>query len=984
MGDALLMAAHLSIFGAAMRDRFDPEPLFAGCPEAPVALGRARELLERAEAHDPERLARCIAERPEALGAVLRGVAAVAPCVMRFVAARPGVLLDLIEDDLTAPRSLESYQARVAADLAATADPAEAGGALRRTKYDELARISVREATPSWVPEARIGETLAELSHLAEAILDGALALAARQLEDEIGPPVWQAVAADGETREVALAFTVLGLGKLGGEELNYSSDVDLVYVHETPPPGVPLRGGPRDLSPQEYFTRLARRFGAVVEDSSGDGFLYRIDLDLRPEGGQGAMVVSHAQLADYYDGWAASWEKSAFMKARPIAGDPRFGWLVVRSIGPMIYQSSIDFGGVESIRNMKARVEEAHQGADDDVKLGRGGIRDVEFVAQALQLVHGGRAPQVRGRSAQGALEALGEIGALPESDVDELLGAYRFLRRVENRLQMVAERQTHRLPEPGPQREQLAWSLGFEGDDAVARFDAKLTEHRIRVRTHFDALFPDTPTDRILELFSRNARGLLGHPQSRTMLEQLAERFAGAVEQSADPERALANLDRFVTGLGERASYYGLLLDRPELVPRLTHMFGASRFLSAAFAARPELIAPVFEDPEHLLSTRDELRATHAEILGRLGERGYDDEEAGLAALRLFQVRELVNVGLLDLDERIDAEQAESALTEIAEVCLEEALGLAHRTVRRRASAAPVLERGAFLVVGLGKLGSRELSYGSDLDVMFLWEAEGEGAARAEAQDAYVRVAQKLGWALQTPTAEGICYEVDARLRPSGNQGVLVTSFAAFERYHEQSAALWERQALLRARPVAGSDALARAFTRARDEILRRPLPEDPRAEIHRIRQRMEVELAQEAESRRDLKTGRGGLLDVETVVQCLQLEHGASHPSLLEPRRIEALLDDLERSELLGAADAATLREGWAFLKRLSSRLRIVENRSINDLVLDRADLDSVARAMGYAASARSGTARLPLLEAYRRHTEAIRQVYDRMLA
>jgi glutamate-ammonia-ligase adenylyltransferase len=278
------------------------------------------------------------------------------------------------------------------------------------------------------------------------------------------------------------------------------------------------------------------------------------------------------------------------------------------------------------------------------------------------------------------------------------------------------------------------------------------------------------------------------------------------------------------------------------------------------------------------------------------------------------------------------------------------------------------------------MGKLGSRELTYGSDLDVIFLFDVEGADEHEIlEAQTAFVRLSQKFGWVLQTPTAEGVCYEVDARLRPSGNQGVLVTSLGSFERYHAEHAQVWERQALLRARPVAGSERLARAFAELRLEILRHPLPEEPTAEVHRIRQRVESELANEVRGRRDLKTGRGGLLDVETVVQLRQLQHGARHEALLEAVPTATQLERIAALELLASAQVDVLRQGWEFLKRLSSRLRIVENRSISDLSEDRDDLESVGRSLGYAPSARTGSVRLPLLDDYRRHTEAIRRVY-----
>ena len=956
------------------------EAAFAGGPDPERSARRAAEVLAAARARDAARLARVGADRREQLLGLLVAACAVAPFLAPWLERHPAWLLELAEDDLAAPRSLASLEADLDAVLRGVPEP-ELAATLRRFKYRELVRVVCRDSSPDLVPEPRVSETLAELSHLAEALLRRALGAEAARLAAELGPPEWPGE--DGARHR--LRFAVLGLGKLGGEELNFSSDVDVVYVYEAPPESAGALGpGPGGLAPAEYFARLARRFGRAVEATGAEGFLYRVDPDLRPEGAGSALVVSSAFLADYFDGWAAAWEKAAFMKARPVAGGLEFGWRVVRSLDPRIYQSSVDLAGVRSIRAMKEKVEAQHEGAEDDVKLGPGGIRDLEFVAQALQLLHGGRAPQVRGRSAPGALRELAEVGALDPADAEALVRAWGFLRRVENRLQMEAERQTHRLPAPGPARERLARALGFRGPDPAGAFAERLGRERATVRARFDALFGATRVDRIVDAFARGAASLMAVPQTRAMLEELARRFDRAIEAAADPERALIGLERFVQGVGARTFYYGLLLDRPELVPRLAALFGASRYLAGVFATHPELIEPVFADPEHLIASREELEAEVDEIAAGLRAQGRDEEEVGLAALRLFQHRELVNVALLDLSEKIDARQVEEALSDVAEVCIERALALAgERLARQRRRDAEVVEGGHFLVVGMGKLGSRELGYGSDLDVIFLYDVPDE-ALRDEVQESFVRLAQKLGWVLQTRTAEGICYEVDARLRPSGNQGMLVTSLDGFARYHGGSAQTWERQSLLRARPVAGSESLADRFRRLRDEILRRPLPDELAAEIHRIRRRMETELAQERPGRRDLKTGRGGLVDVEMVVQLLQLRHGPEHPALLEPVSVEALLERIKSAGLLSATQVGALREGWRFLQRLSSRLRIVENRSISDWSEDRADLDAVARALGYPESARTGTARLPLLEDYRRRTEAIRAVYREVFA
>jgi glutamate-ammonia-ligase adenylyltransferase len=699
--------------------------------------------------------------------------------------------------------------------------------------------------------------------------------------------------------------------------------------------------------------------------------------------------------LAEYYENAADHWEKVAFMKARPVAGDLELGWHVVRQVHPMVYRAAMDTAGVARIRSWKSKVgaERGTGGDGFDVKLDPGGIRDVEFVAQALQLLHGGRIPQLRDRSTQRALARLAEVKLLPAETADALQGAYRFLRRLENRIQMEDERQTHALPQTPAARLRIARAMGFAGDGAVADFEAALAERR-RVVTDFDAAFHvETSGEAVVALLARHQPRLLAHPETRPLMEALAARFAREIEASADPALATNNLDRFVEAIGSRRFYYELLIDRPELVDRLVALFAGSRFLSGLLAKHPLLIEPLFADPNLLLLSREQLRTDFAALRASLGPAEPPDFELDLDALRLFHHKQTLNVGLLDVDERIARPETEGALTNLAEVMLEAALAVARREAARVRPPSPTAAAARFAVIGMGKLASRELTYGSDLDLVFLYDLEsndpegfaGDDAAdRMEAQEHCVRVAQRLISAIETPTANGACYEIDSRLRPSGNQGALVTSIAGVRDHYETAAMLWERQALLRARAVAGDARAAAAFESLRREQLLRPLPDGALAEIHRIRARMEQELAAETATHRDLKRGRGGLLDVEAVVSWLQLRHAPAHPELLEVDRTERVLAKLAAAGALSNEHARTLTEGWEFLERLASRLRIVENRSISDLDAERGDLDGLARRLGYKAGAREASARRALLDDYARHTTAIRRAYDAILS
>ena len=949
------------------------EGLSAALANAPDPEQAARLAEQVLDAAGPDRVAAAV--RTGRLPHLLLSLCGVAPFFAKWLLREPQWLLEIAGDDLAAPLERDALAAQLDAALADAGDDG-AERALRRFKYRWLARIVVRDCA---LPLDASSETLTDLSWLAELLLDRALRVAQARTTASLGAPDWR----DAQGHVAPAPFCVLGLGKLGGEELNFSSDVDLIYVYGHVADAM---RGPQQRAPLEWFMRLGQEFGRIVAAETEDRFLYRVDLDLRPEGDAGPPAISDAMLADYYENAADHWEKVAFMKARPVAGDAALGWRAVRAIHPMIYRAAMDYAGVRRIRSLQKRVEESRGAGDDgfDVKLDPGGIRDVEFVAQALQLLHGGRIPQLRDRSAQRAIARLAEAKVLPAETATTLRHAYLFLRRVENRLQMEDERQVHELPRRPDARLRLARAMGFGGATALADFEAELARQRDHVRAFGASVEVASSAEAILQLFLRHQPQLLASPATRPMMEALAEQFAQEIEVSPDLVLALNNLDRFVAAVGARRFYYELLIDRPELVGRLAALFAGSRFLSALLAQHPRLIEPLFRDPNVLLFTRDELRADLASIRAELGPPGEPDFERDLDALRLFHQRHVLNVGLLDVDEKIARADCETALTEIAEVALEWALAIAQREVARTRPASASAAAARFLVVGMGKLASRELSYGSDLDLIFLYDLPDADAGDAPfVQEHCVRVAQRLISALETPTANGACYEIDSRLRPSGNQGTLVTSLTGLRHHYATLAMLWEKQALLRARPVAGDAAAAAAFESLRLDVLQQPLPADAAEEIHRVRSRMEHELADETATRRDLKRGRGGMLDVENAVQFLQLAHGAAHPELLAVDRSERTIEKLLGLALLEPAQAAALRDGWEFLQRLASRLRVVENRSISDLDEERGDLDGLARRLGYAAGARESSARRALQADYARHTDAIRAAYLEIL-
>ncbi len=921
----------------------------------------------------PNQLIPRAAADPAKLSTVLYALCGVAPFFANILARHPEHLIALLDDDLTVPRSPEDLRSQLEQSMGDVRESDDAER-LRVFKYRELARITVRDCSDHLVPLPRSAETLRELSELADALLERALLLAEARIATQLEPPAY--VDDEGTTRP--LRFCVLGLGKLGAGELNYSSDVDLVYVCDALPTGADARGS----SPMIYFDKLAQEFGSIVAASLQEGFLYRVDLDLRPNGTQGALVVTESALISYYESWALTWEKAAFMKARPVAGSLDLGWHAIVAAAPAIYNATMNYRMADGIHSLKEKIRSARGGDADsfDVKIDAGGIRDVEFIAQALQLLHAGRIPQLRDRSTQGALRNLEAVGLLESETAAELNETYLFLRRIENRLQMEGERQIHRLPKSADGLARLARAMGYLEEDGATRLQADIASRRKFLGSLATDSLGKGNQERIKEIVERAVPKLFQFGMTNTLLHQLIERFAQAFDDCGDADRALNNLDRSIRGAGNRRNYFELLLDRPEIVPRLAALYSASNFLSDYLARYPRLIESLFRDPNTLLYSDAQLRADHDRVLAERSDDGEaPDLELRLDALRSFHHLHVLNVGLLDLAKKSSRAESEGALTNIAEICIENALEISRdELAARKTEGSATAPPGKFLVVGMGKLASRELTYGSDVDLIFIYNPASEKGGEAMAQDYFVRLAQRFISALQTPTRLGFCYEVDARLRPSGNQGVLVCSMASYRRYHADTAATWERQALLRSRPVAGDASLADEFETLRLEILTAPNPESLAGEIHHVRSRMEEELAKETARHFDYKTGRGGVLDVECAVQYLQLLHGSEHTEILESAPIDSQRIKLAELGLINADCARILKDGWSFLQELGSRLRIVENRSISSLDVDKGDLDTLARHLGYNDDGEGTTSRA-LQKDYGEVTESIRSVY-----
>jgi len=859
---------------------------------------------------------------------------------------------------------------------------------LRRHCRREFVRIGGRDL----LGLSTVDDTVRELSVLACAVVDHAVAATRARLEAEWGAPL------DGP-------FAVLGMGKLGGEELNYSSDIDLVYVYE--------RDGehPSGRTNRECFVRLAEDVTRAISEVTADGVCFRVDLRLRPGGREGPLAASVGATVSYYESWGQTWERAAWLKARPVGGDLGVAVQLLHELEPFVFRRYLDFATLEDLKEMKRRVDASLTDADRhgrDVKLGRGGIREIEFWVQAQQLIHAGKDARLRHRGTLATLAALAQAGYVEPERAEALAAAYRFLRDVEHKIQIVQQRQTQRLPQELHERRALARRLGHRDADPVQAFEAVYARQTALVHECFETLFygseepPSPGVDRLLEhahdasvtaeLAARGfadpekARANLvllrdgpphapASPRRRKTLAALAPALLGDVIATGAPDRALEYLATFITTVGARSSYLHLLQENPGVRRLLLRLFATSEFLSRYFVRHPELLDNLVR-VDLVRVVRDEAELA-AELAGRLAAA--PDLEATLDGMRRFRHEEFLRIGIHDIEGELSGEAVEEQLSALARVCLDAAVDVARREVRRRYAPPEQAPLDDLAVIGMGKLGADELNYHSDLDLVFVHEAGDPGAwGEHDPQAVFTRLAQRTISALSTPTAEGIVYPIDTRLRPSGNQGSLVTSLAAFEAYHRTQAAVWERQALIKARVVVGPEVLRRRVHASIDAVVYgRGLAADEAEEVGRIRERMAAERGTEG----SVKTGAGGVVDVEFAVQLLQLAHGHAVPRVRTPSTRTALAA-LTALGLLAPDEAAALGAGYAFLRALESRLRIERDQAPAELDDDPAALLALARRLRFDGPDAVVVERLRREHAA--HRTAVHAAYLRVLA
>ncbi len=873
-------------------------------------------------------LADVVEQFPLGEAALLHLLAVSSICAARLT-HDPDTLLWLCQPQIcSAPRSyaeMLGYLRRSAGNSIAD----QGFSALRFWKSREMTRIAVRELANV----ASLEETTAELSQVAEICIRNVFEHWNTELRQRYGSPQAE--------------FAILALGKLGGGELNHSSDVDLLFLYSEEGQLT------AHISYHEFFNRLAKRILETFSTGHPAGSLFRVDLRLRPEGSAGPLARSFDSMENYYAGFGETWERLALIKARGVGGSRELAYEFLRQHQPFIYPKSPSPDLLDEIAGIKRRIERDIVGADKlerDVKLGRGGIREIEFIVQTLQLIHGARHPFLQEPSMLKALRALRELDLLPREEVLTCDNTYRFLRRVEHRLQIEGEQQTHLVPQDPEALRRLALSLRFSSSDDFA---ATLQERMRAVRPIFQRIVSGTSMAAVrsataddLEIFSdqkRAAKALSDlaqgaasfhiAPRTRHIFRKLRPTLLEWLAKTADPDATLNQFVRLVEGYGLRSLFFELLVANPRLLELVVKTFDMSRFASELLVRRPQLLEDITRD-----SAFDEPRSV-AENLKRLDS--LDADANNLDPIRAYRQRQLLRIILRDVLGLIQPAATFSELSDVAEACL--------------VFVANLVASDQLTIIALGKFGGREISYGADLDVLFVGED--------------IRAAQNLMGAMAQPTAEGDIWALDARLRPEGEKGPLVCSLETYESYYASRAQPWELQALTRSRAISGP--LQNEFMEIANRAWRRACQDaDLFIRIDDMVERIRRERGSGSEFL-DLKTGNGGIIEAEFLVQALQMR------ATIWEENWEQAVDRLNEHGHLDYADVAGLKNSYAFLRRCELVLRRYDNRSVSALPSDPDEQRKFAIRLGYQE-----------LEAFRRDyldaRDRIHTLYERYIA
>jgi glutamate-ammonia-ligase adenylyltransferase len=904
---------------------------------------------------------------------------------------------------------------------------------LRKFKNRELLRIGLRDL----MRESDTIETIEDLSNTADTCLQKAYEYCNEELAKKYGAPFFENM--DGSKKPCE--FVILGMGKLGGRELNFSSDIDLLYIYSSDKgmtSGIDLHSGniENQITTHEYFVHLSRMITKMITEITDEGQVFRIDLDLRPEGKSGDITNSLRSAEIYYESWGQAWERQALLKCRHAAGSMQLGKNFLETIRPFIFRKYLDFSALREIKEMKEKINRSlkiKKNGKHNVKLGYGGIREIEFIIQSFQLIYGGREKWLRDKNSMRTLHRISEKGFLSYSEYFSLSNAYLFLRDIENRIQLISGRQTHDIPEDSEELITLARKMGINKNFQFPISNFQLMDaynyHTENVRKIYDNLFStdiyditemredvsqwqidiDDPVSSIAvlkeigfkspEMTRRNLilmrdGGAYAHPtiRSKRYFNRTLPSLLKKCAELPDADLAINNFEKFIDAGRVREMIYSVLSGSEGAVKSLSSIFGISQYLSNVLIQQPELVdAILITENIYQGKTREMLRDELARVL-----KSTDTYENSLDELCRFKRGEELRIGLRDILGIAGLQEIMSELSNLADVYIEFSLKLVEDDLVKR-YGVPVNEReerSGFAIIAMGKLGGRELSFGSDLDIVFAYSDEGEtrGAegARGKGQGAgekisshffFSKLCEKLIYALSGMTRFGFAYRVDTRLRPDGEKGVLVMTLKGYENYYQKRGEVWERQALTKARFIAGDERLGMELTNIIHKFVY-DTPFEPAAakEIDRMRKRMEQERTKSADAGRDIKLGRGGIADIEFIIQFLQLKYGGNFKEIRGTGSLDTM-KFLRKKRLISEMDYQTLSMSYLFLRKIESRIRIGHDRPVSLIPDSRDELSSLAKKLSYKDNGESAGDKL--YKDFESCAEKVREVYNRII-
>jgi glutamate-ammonia-ligase adenylyltransferase len=878
--------------------------------------------------------------------------------IARNCAKEPGILLDLLKSgDLIKSYESGSYTRKTYNSIEAARDYKELEIILRRFRRREMIRIAWRDLA-QW---AALQETMQDLSSLAEACVTGSIRLLYKWQCAELGYP--------SDKKGNPQHLVVLGMGKLGARELNFSSDIDLIFAY--PESGF-TKDSPKSVTNEEFFTRLCRRLIATIGANTDEGIVFRVDTRLRPYGENGPLVLNFDAMEEYYQSQGREWERYAMVKARPITDDPN-GEILIETLRPFVYRRYLDYGTFDSLREMKQLIEQEtrKKGLKNDIKLGPGGIREIEFIVQTFQIIRGGKVSELRERSTIRVLELLAGHNFLSQDICRKLKDAYIFLRNTEHRLQEYADQQTHRLPEESISQIRLALSMGYK---TWKEYMDILHSHMHTVHYHFRGLFSRenrhtkdqdiqilsgiwfekvdeesalkvllsmgfSKTGDILNFlkglkFSKISLSLSSSGQDRlNRLIPFVIKEAAGTEQ---PDLALKRTLDLIESIERRTCYLSLLLENPDALSHLVRLCSRGSWIATLLSRQPvlldELLAPVT-----LYSPPDRSKL-ETDIRRMLGEVEQDDLEQQMDEIRLFRQSNMLRVAAADISGALSVIDVSHHLTDIAEVVLNMVLDLALKHLANRYGMPPDSSgqdksECGFAIVAYGKLGGKEMGYGSDLDLVFLHTGKVSrmtlGPKPIDSIMFYTRLGQRIIHILTTRTHTGILYEVDMRLRPSGSSGVLVCSLEAFSHYQTDQAWTWEHQALVRARAIAGDLNVCKRFNKLRKKVIAKYRNTDIlRRSVVSMREKSIKQYKKRHADKFYLKHDPGGLADIEYMIQYMVLANAFQHPDLAECNNSIMLLESIRQKDLMPEGYADTLLKAYLTYQKTINGLDLQE--------------------------------------------------------